>query len=242
MARGRPNKIKNRIGAIPVQHVCAIPGCTRPTLGATGKGLAAFHCRNHVEHRARHGSHWHGTYRTSELKPYLAAATSYVRSRAETDRTIVSSIAAVRSVLESAGPSELATRLMGMPASKRAKIAVARLRVAGIKPERIVAIILAMTALIEEDPGSHRTKEFRIVQISKAIHRLASGTHKVWDIHDAQGRPRRIEMHAFPKSTGPVLRLMGRLLAEPCEVAVDRHLDAVLALKIKRYGRHPKLA
>jgi hypothetical protein len=58
-------------------------------------------------------------------------------------------------------------------------------------------IVLAVSALIEEDPKSHRTKEFRTVQIAKAIHRLASGYHRVWEVEDYNGRKRRTELHAF---------------------------------------------
>lgn len=224
------------------EETCAIPGCRNPTMRAAGNGLAAFHCRRHVEHKARHGSHWHGTYNTAELKPYLAAATSYVRLRAESDRFIKSAIGAIALLLEEAGPTEIATRLKGMSATKRARIALARLRVARIKPERFVAIVLAVAALIEEDPGSHRVKEFRIVQIAKALHRLASGYHRVWELTDEQGRSRKVsELHAFPRSSGPVLRLIGKAIEQPCEWVVDKHLSAVLALKVKRYGRHPAL-
>ena len=208
---------------------------------AASRGLAVFHCDKHVAHKARHGSYWHPTYRASELKPYLAAAASYVRMRDTTDRYIMASIAAVKIVLEEAGPTELATRLRGMSATNRARIAIARLREAGIKPERMVSIILGVRALIEEDPCSHRVEEFRTVQAMKVLHRLASGTHKYWPIEDPHGRPLTIQMHAFPKSTGRVLRLMGRLLEEPCELTVNKHLESVLALKIKRYGRHPAL-
>lgn len=221
---------------------CAIPGCSNPTLAASGKGLAAFHCRKHVEHKARHGSHWHGTYSASELKPYLAAATSYVRLRAGSDRLMKAALSAIALLLEEAGPTEIATRLKGMSATRRSRIALARLRVAGIKPERFVAIVLAVTALIEEDPGSHRVKEFRIVQIAKALHRLASGYHRVWELTDENGRSKKVsELHAFPRSSGPVLRLIGKAIEQPCEWVVDKHLSAVLALKVKRYGRHPAL-
>jgi hypothetical protein len=132
--------------------------------------------------------------------------------------------------------------LKGISARRRARIALARLRVAKIKPERFVAIVLAVIALIEEDPGSHWTKEFRTVQIAKAIHRLASGTHRVWEYEDGNGRTRRIELHAFPRSSGPVLRLIGGMLEKPCDWVIDKHLTAVLALKVKRYGRHPALS
>ena len=219
---------------------CAIPGCGRPTMLSAGAGLAAFHCRKHVEHRARHGSHWHGTYSATELKPYLAAATSYIRPRAESDRLIKQALSDITLLLGEAGPTEIATRLRGMSARKRARIALARLRVAKIKPERFIVIVLAVTALIEEDPGSHRIKEFRTVQIAKALHRLASGTHRSWPFVDAQGRSRTISIHAFPRSSGQVLRIMGREVEKTCEWVVEKHLASVLALKIKRYGQHPR--
>lgn len=242
MPKKTSGSIKARAGAVYGSQLCAIPGCRNPTMRAAGLGLAAFHCRKHVERKARHGSHWHGTYRAVELKPYLAAATSYVRLRAESDRFIKQALADIALLLEEAGPTEIATRLKGMSATRRARIALARLRVARIKPERFVAIVLAVTALIEEDPGSHRVKEFRIVQIAKALHRLASGYHRVWELTDEKGRSRKVsELHAFPRSSGPVLRLIGKAVDQPCEWVVEKHLSAVLALKVKRYGRHPAL-
>jgi hypothetical protein len=234
--------IKSRLGGDRAFRLrCVIPGCGNPTMRAAGLGLAAFHCRKHVEHKARHGSHWHGTYSAAELKPYLAAATSYIRTRAQSDRFIKHALNAVAILLEEAGPTEIATRLKGMSAAKRARIALARLRTARIKPERLVAIVLAVTALIEEDPGSHRVKEFRTVQIAKSLHRLASGYHRVFEFEDYRGVKRRTELHAFPKSSGPVLRLIGRKVEELCDIIVDKHLAGVLALKVKRYGRHPGL-
>lgn len=237
-------KIAHRLAALAnaTMPICAIPGCRNPTMAAAGTGLAAFHCRRHIEHKARSGSLWHPTYRAAELKPYLAAATSYVRLRAESDRFIKQALNDISLLLEEAGPTEIATRLKGMSATQRARIALARLRVARIKPERFIAIVLAVTALIEEDPDSHRVKMFRIVQIAKALHRLASGTHRVWNLTDDQGRSRKVsELHAFPRSSGPVLRLIGKAVEEPCEWVVEKHLSAVLALKVKRYGRHPAL-
>ena len=130
---------------------------------------------------------------------------------------------------------------MRMPAKQRAQIALGRLRKAGIKPERLLVIHIAITALIEEDPGSHRTKEFRLVQTAKAVHRLASGYHRVWPHQDQKGRTVRIELHKYPRSSGRVLRLLGEMIEEQCEWATERHLAGVLALKVKRYGNHPAL-
>lgn len=220
---------------------CAIPGCRRPTMRAAGQGFASFHCKRHVEHRARHGSYWKKSFRADEIKPYLSAAKSYIWPRLQTDGSIADAVGRLALLFEQS-PYEIATRLRGLPARTRADIAFGRLRKRGIKPERLLAIHLAITALIEEDPGSHRTKEFRLVQVAKAAQRLASGYHRVWQQQDKNGRTFRIELHAYARSTGRVLRLIGRTIEERCEWAAEKHLGGVLALKIKRYGIHPALA
>jgi hypothetical protein len=158
----------------------------------------------------------------------------------ETDPEIETAVIQLGALLE-ASPYDIATRLRGLPASTRAGIAFGRLHKAGIRGERLLAIHLAITALIEADPGSHRVKEFRLVQIAKAVHRLASGYHRVWLQQDANGRDYRIELHAYARSTGRVLRLIGQAIEERCEWATAKHLSGVLALKVKRYGSHPVL-
>lgn len=242
------SRMKRRLGEGSAFALrCSVPdsitgrACGRPTMRAAGTGLAPHFCKRHVEHRARHGSHWHGTYSASQLKPYISAASSYVRLWAGNDRFIAAAIDAIQASLAEAGPVEIATRLRGLSAARRARIALARLRVAGIPAERIVSIVLAVSALIEDDPASHRTKEFRTVQVAKAVHRLASGTHKVWEIVDHHGRKGRTELHTYPTSSGRVLRVMGRMLEEPCGWVVERHLAAVLAYKA-RYGRASRKA
>jgi hypothetical protein len=144
--------------------------------------------------------------------------------------------------MQSAGPVIIATRLRGLTAQKRAQVAFARLREANIKPERLLAIHIAMTALIEDDPGSHRSKEFLRVQSAKAIHRLASGYHRAWEMTNPQGGVRRIELHKWPRSSGRVLRYIGSAIEKECELVCEKHLTGVLALKARRYGVHPALA
>lgn len=236
----RAQALKRRIATITAadfRTTCAIPACGRPSMRASGIGLAPFHCRKHVEHRARHGSYWLKTYTAAELKSYLTAASAYVRLWAANDKFISAAISATRFALEEAGPVEIATRLKGLGAAKRAKIGLARLRVAKVKPERIVSIVVAVNALAEE--RGHRTKEFRTVQACKAVHRLASGTG--WMAYDAEGRERRSKTRAYPRSSGRVLRLMGRMLEEPCEWVIEKHLNGVLAHK-QRYGRGSRKA
>jgi hypothetical protein len=113
---------------------------------------------------------------------------------------------------------------------------LARLREANIKPERLLAIAVAVSALIEADPAAvHRIREWRIVAIAKAAHRLASGYHRVWEVRDDNGRlTQRTEMHAYPRSSGRVLRYLGEMIEKECELVIDHHLSAVLVLKAAR--------
>jgi hypothetical protein len=114
------------------------------------------------------------------------------------------------------------------------------LREARIKPERLLAIHLAISALIEEDPGAHDVREFRIVQVAKSAHKLASGTHQIWDdIPLEGGKTGRWEIHAYPRSSGRVLRHLGQMIEDECDHVTDRHIKDVLALKVSRFGRHP---
>lgn len=85
-----------------------------------------------------------------------------------------------------------------------------------MKPERLLAIHMAVSAIIEDDNDSHRVKEFRIVQVAKAAHRLASRTHKHWDIPTDYGTLRPIEFHAYPRSSGMVLREIGNEIEVIC--------------------------
>ncbi|TPQ50459.1 hypothetical protein C2U72_13320, partial [Prosthecomicrobium hirschii] len=178
---------------------------------AAGKGLAHFHCKRHVEHLARHGSLWHPTYPAADLKPYLKTAAAWIKAN-QNDPVVALAVHGIGLTFWMAGRSEIATRLRGMPPKRRAMIAIARVREAGIEPERILAIALATAALIEEDPGSHRSREFRIVQTAKAVHRLASGYHRTWDFPLRDGTTAPYTIHAYPRSTGRVLRHIGEAI------------------------------
>ena len=107
-------------------------------------------------------------------------------------------------------------------APSRARIAFARLREANIIPERLLAIHMAVSALIEDDAGSHRVTEYRIAQVAKAAHRLASGTHRHWDFPLDNGGTAPLAFHAYPRSSGRVLRVIGKAIEECCEMVTGR--------------------
>ena len=235
--------IKQRIAAAPHDpgQKCSTPDCGRLTMRAAGIGLAAFACRPCVLHTARHGSAWHGTYRATELAPYVKAAAAWIKANRVASPFVSAAIAGLSELLATSGPAEIVPRLRGKSAQDRSRVAFARLREAGIKPERILAIYLAVCAIIREDKSSHRVQDFTIVQVAKACHRLASGYHRRWELPVGRsGQTAPLEMHVYSRSSGRLLRFMGEAIHRVCEVAAaGEHLADVLALKVERFGPHP---
>ena len=240
----RKVSLQARIASRATDHFlkCAIIGCDQPTQRASKAGLAVALCRKHLLHRQRHGSPWCPSPAAKALKPYVGAALSLIEAHRD-DPLVTAAIAGLDSLMGSAGPVIIAPRLRGLPPDQRARIALARLREANVKPERLLAIAVAVHALIEEAPQvCHRIREWRVVAIAKTAHRLASGYHRVWESTDDNGRVRRTELHAYPRSSGRVLRYLGEMIEKECEWVIDRHLAAVIALKVARSGPHPAIA
>jgi hypothetical protein len=80
--------------------------------------------------------------------------------------------------------------------------------------------------------------EFRIVQVAKAAHRLASGTHRHWDFPLDNGGTAPLAFHVYPRSSGRVLRVIGKAIEEACEMVTGRDLQALRDLKRQLYGPH----
>ncbi len=218
---------------------CTIPGCKRQTMRGAGNGLSSTHCRYHVQQKARHGSHWHPSYSAGELRPYLKTATMWLKAHQE-DRFVAAALAKLDALLLTSGPVEHYNDLIDMPPAKKAKVALARVREAGIKPLRLLAIHMAMSALIEEDSGSHRVTEFKIVQVAKCVHRLASGTHRRWEMWQLNDKPPVVtELHKYPRPSGRPLRFLGKAIDDACGDATSTHLQAFIGLKRVRFGLHP---
>jgi hypothetical protein len=240
--RRRVLKLEARLTSTALDHMpyCTIPDpatgkpCGQPTARAAKTGLSGFMCRRHQQHAQRHGSPWCKTPPVSTIRPYLVAALSYIATQ-QSDPFISAALAGLKGLIECAGPVEIATRLRGLPPEQRARIALARLREANVEPVRLLAIPLAISALIEDAPALvHRTREWRVVAIAKAAHRLASGTHRQWSVPQSNGGVKRTEMHAYPPSRGQILRHLGGMIEKECELVIDHHLSSVLALKTAR--------
>lgn len=215
-----------------------MPACTRLTSAAQGDGRSAWLCRYHAQRKNRIGSTWHPNYRANELRPYLVAASSWLTVSSGSP-AVEEARTNVDRALAFAGPVDPATNLRGQSAAYRARVAFARLREAGIPAERLLAIYLCVSALIEDDRGSHRSREFRIVQAAKATHRLASGTHKRWQMWNPLGEPVQAELHVYPRSSGLVLRKMGEKLDEAADSLAQSAVPEIIELKTSRFGPHP---
>ncbi len=219
------------------KQICPIPGCGRTILN-TKPPIRSSVCRYHVQRKARHGSHWHPTYSASEIRPYTAAAEQWIAANL-THAAVLEAIRRLENALWAAGPAEPAMNLRGLSAATRARVAMARIREREILPKRLLATYIAVCALIEDDYGSHRVREFRIVQAAKAVHRLASGTHKRWEMWRPNGDPVPFEIHAYPRSSGIVLRKLGQILEAACDDVARIAVPSVIALRTQRLGEHP---
>ncbi len=239
-AQDRRDDVQRRVAApadgLPAK--CSILGCGKPTLRASGKGLSRFWCKAHTEHFLRHGDVVHATYGAAERRPYEAACAVWIKQHR--DRPLVAdALRRLGALLETAGPAIPATELRGLKPAVRARAAVARLREASVKPERLIAIHLAISVLMREDPVSPDKREFRVVQVAKMAHRLASGFHRTWEFPLPDGRIVPYTLHKYARSTGRVLRYLGGRIERCCEHVAQDHLDELLAFKVATAGKHP---
>ncbi len=188
----------------------------------------------HYDHYQRHGSPYKASYAMQEIAPHRAVAERWLEANAE-DVYVKNAIERVQGLYNRAGPVVEAFRLRGLNPRERAWAAWARLRRAEVDPRRPVAAWLAVELAIGDDlqPDSHA--EFKRVQAAKLVHRMASGTHKRWQQPTssvgADGLPirRKVELHAYPRSRGRVLRHIGEDLEEAVELLVEHRLSSVIS-------------
>ncbi len=214
--------------------LCCIPNCGQPVAQGLRQNMPLFHCRHHAQHKARHGSYWHGTYKASELLPYARCADEWLQESRQ-HPIYQAAYWSLEHMMAGAGRPEPAMNLRGQSAAYRARMAFARVRAAEVPTRRLVIIYLAIAALIEDDWKSHNVREFRIVQAAKAVHRLASGTHRKWETKGL----RPVELHVYPRSSGHVLRKMGEVLEKACGELAGIAVPEIIALRTERFGPHP---
>lgn len=186
-------------------------------------------CRKHLLFRQRHGSPICASPAAWVLKPFILSAEKSIRTSRD-DAFIHAALNDLRCLMDAAGPVILSSRLKGLSAKQRADVVLARLRERSIAPNRLLALVLSVHALMRDRPElCHRIKEWRIVAVAKAAHRLAGGDHKVWELRENSGRLLgRTELHTYPRSAGRVLRFLGEAIEKPCEWVIEKNLQNVI--------------
>jgi hypothetical protein len=218
---------------------CTVFACGKPTQAFAGKGLSQTYCTSHVRHFARHGTAHRVSFRASELKTYLWAAQQWLKENAN-DSLVKRIELTFQALLNGDGKApEIATRMIRTGAKRKAKNAIARMRVRGVKPRRLMVIVLATHAILKDDQSfSHRGNEFLHVQIARQAHRLAARfVPKGYEakVHDGL----KWGFKSFPHSAGLVLRELGYQLDEIGGNLIHRALPQIIEMKIKRWGHHP---
>ncbi|MEP6828535.1 MAG: hypothetical protein ABJA10_10725 [Aestuariivirga sp.] len=219
---------------------CTVFGCTNETQAFAGKGLSQTFCTSHVRHLARHGTAHRGSYRAAELKPYLWAAHRWLKENKA--NSLVTRIEfAFEAMMDGAGKPEIATRMIRADAKRKAKNMLAVMRVRGVKPNRLMGIVLATHAILRDDQSfSHRGTEFLRVQAARQAHRLAARFTPAGmeGKKSAPGVKLKWGHESFPYSAGLAMRELGRLLDEIGGHLADRALNPILELKAQRFGHH----
>ncbi len=235
-----PLRVTDRISQLSAQlcgQLCTIPGCKRLASASAGSGLGGYICRYHSNLKSRHGSAWAKSFRASELQPYVRSATQLIRENRK-DPRVGATLSGLSHLLAFAPPPEPAMDLRGVTARHRAKIALGRLREAGLGAERLLAIYLGVCSLFEDDWTTHRVEEFRLVQIAKAVHRKASGTHRRWQVYVPNAeQPVVKELHVYPRSSGMVLRCLGKMIDQEARELLDL-VPEVIRRKTAACGVH----
>lgn len=207
---------------------CRIIGCGQLARAGTRDGLDERYCRSHYDHKQRHGDPIKGSYTAAQLAPHRQEAQRWLSDNAR-DRWVLNAAQRVRRLYGDAGAHVEAFRLRGLSPRDRAWAAWARLREAQVNPLRPIEAWLSVELTIAADPQPVTKQEFKRVQAAKLVHRMASGTHKVWPpilLKDPNNPFKPIsvprEMHVYPRSRGRVLRHIGEDIEEAAEIVAER--------------------
>jgi hypothetical protein len=214
---------------------CRVIGCGKPARAGTDDGLDTRFCRSHADHYSRHGSPYKRSYTAKDIAPYRKAAIAWLVAN-EGNIWVRNAVDRVETLYQTAGPHVEAFRLRGLSPEERAKAAWARLRKAKVDPRRVVAAWLAVEMIIRDDSQAETKVEFKRVQAAKQVHKMASGTHKRWEV----GAGGVQELHVYPRSRGRVLRYIGRDLEGALGLLTERFVALSPSGKLSVSGKQPR--
>jgi hypothetical protein len=219
----RRREIQHRVGTSDGYARCIVADCDQPTMAKQRSGLNRNYCKRHVEHYRRHGSYSKRSYTASQLGPYRKGAAELLMAFSGRPE-MAEAVDRVRTLYWRGGRKEEAFRLAGKSPEVRSRYAWARLREDGVAPDVLIAAVLAVVMCARQDNQPERRPEYVEVQVGKAIHRMAGGSHKRWERERPDGSVEVTELHKYPASRGLVLRHLGRAALKACE-PVSRLLE-----------------
>lgn len=192
------------------QEVCHVPGCGALSQRSSRSGLSVLYCKRHIEFHRRHGSYWHRSITAVELRPYRNAAKKWLKAQ-QGDGRLQLVLQGLQTLLNAAGSPISAYDIRSESASTKANVALARMREVGVPPLRMLEVALAVAARVRDEGPDDR--EYLEVNIAKALHRRASGTHRT-----TSGLPIASK---YPHSAGRVLRVLGHAVWDIAAIIAD---------------------
>jgi hypothetical protein len=226
---------------------CSQPFCNRSTLTSAGTGFSRELCELHCERAQRHGDPTIPSIPGPILWPYTETALSFIKATG--DARVVVSLIGIEGLLSSAGPALSANELVGRPSATRADAMFARMRESKVPPSRIMATVLGLYALLQDDHWQPRSEDFKLTQIGKALFRKMRWPKLEYDIAlpvpIAALRPGEDApivhkiIHKRPRPQGTVLRIIGKQLDDACGSLAESMAPLIIAQKDARFGRHP---
>jgi hypothetical protein len=229
---------------------CPIPFCGRLSMRSSGTGFGMALCEYHQTRLARNGHAEVPSIPGPMLRPYVETSRRWIKAEAAHGNVRVKSgLFAIWSLMETAGRAPPAMDIAQWPPEQKAKACFARLREASITSERIMSSHMGITALLSDDTWAPRSTDYAQTQTAKAIWRLASGTHREYEIAlpipaaalgEGEDAPiTKASLHRYPRPRGQALRIVGRALDEACGAIAEEQAQAIILAKEARYGRHP---
>lgn len=210
---------------------CWVFECPNPPGNASNNGLGRY-CRKHLEHLRRHGDPLKPSYTAAQVAPYRAAAEAWIAANSG-DRWVKHALGKIGGLMRNAGRSVEVRDLRGLSTAQKAGATWARMRDRDVSPTNILAAVLGIAMTHEADHQKGK-KEFRQVQIGKALNRMAGGQIKRWPTHSTDpGLRKERVLRWFPASEGLVLRLLGKQAENAAEFLIPDRVEKLLEFSAK---------
>jgi hypothetical protein len=219
----RANLVRTRASepqAHALHRYCTACASGTLTEAAAGRGLSQRFCHRCRLRLARHGSAFRMSYSAEDMKPFLVAAQKWLKQ--QQDNSMVKRVeASLSSLLSAAGKPQIATRMVRTSAVAKATNALAKLRLRGVKPSRIICMAIATQAIAES--RGERGRLWVHVQTARIVHRKAARfiPPGMEDKKSAQGVKLKWGHEIYGPSSGPFLRVLGKQIVEIAGLLFD---------------------